>query len=398
MSYKFEANPKVVHSRAKYRPSGVQENGNGDDLGSSHSTLVKDGRVKNLNPAEQEAEYVRIEKDRIKIENMHKQLVAFKKSKKKVSPYDIKPAANPKVNVNLTFFLTDSTDTKPVQTHIDVQTDVFKEKPKSPTYVPKKTGRDVSTQIEDNELFSFDREVTPIIDVIVTKTLEQSIVEIEEEDEISRIKKFKGEYWKRRQEDEQKWRSILQKELDAITTKDKKVEEYRLREEKKIRVLRKLQTYQIAKNYLRDVGFNALSHLHNNGLYQNNKSEELINKIPGFFVNGVIQTLTQRHKVRDLLASAFNHIEGELTVLRQAADNRYKRKQEKVNLKRINNSKDERLVRFAYIDSTTPSTYFVRFMSKLQEQELTAYFDDYRNRVNQLKGITIPSFPLLMNI
>ncbi len=29
------------------------------------------------------------------------------------------------------------------------------------------------TQVEDYELFNFDREVTPILDVIVTKTLEQ---------------------------------------------------------------------------------------------------------------------------------------------------------------------------------------------------------------------------------
>jgi len=385
MSYRFEAEPKVVHSRAKYRITGQTDNGVGEEFGSSHPNLLKDNRIKVLTPAQQEEEYVRIEKDRIKIENMHKQLVAFKKSKKKVSPYDIKPSANPKVNVNLTFFLTDSTDTKPPQTNIDVQTDVFKEKPKSPTYVPKKTGRDVYTQVEDNELFNFDREVTPIIDVIVTKTLEQSIIEIEEEQEIHRIKQFKEGYWKRRQEDEQKWKAMLVKELETIASKDKKLEEYRLREEKRIRVLRKVQTYQIAKTYLRDLGFNTLSFLHNNGLYQNTQREELINKVPNFFIDGVIKTLTHRHNIKDMVAVAFNHIQGNLMALRESRDKQFKRKQEKRRVKRINNSKDERLARFMYADDTTPSSYFVRFLSKFQEQELHAYFDDYRARVYQLK-------------
>lgn len=52
-------------------------------------------------------------------------------------------------------------------------------KPPSPKYIPKKTGIDTATQVEDLELFDFSREVRPIVNVIVTKTLEQSMLEIE---------------------------------------------------------------------------------------------------------------------------------------------------------------------------------------------------------------------------
>ena len=61
-------------------------------------------------------------------------------------------------------------------------------KPPSPKYIPKKTGIDTATQVEDVfykklnfklELFDFSREVRPIVNVIVTKTLEQSMLEIE---------------------------------------------------------------------------------------------------------------------------------------------------------------------------------------------------------------------------
>ncbi len=265
MSFKFEAEPKVVLNRAKYRSN---ETTGAQEFGSSYNAVMKDARNKTLNPAQQEEEFVRLEKERIKLENMQKQLVSFKQTKK-MSPYNIKPSPKPKVSANLTFFLTDATDVRPPQTNTEIQTDIFKEKPKTPPYVPKKTGRDVSTQIEDNELFNFDREVTPIISVISTKTIEQALIEIEEEEELSRIKKFKEEYWKRREEDEQKWKSMLQKELDAIAIKEKKLEEFRLKEDKRIKVLRKLQSYQIARTYLRDLQFNSVSYLHKNGLYVN---------------------------------------------------------------------------------------------------------------------------------
>jgi radial spoke head protein 3 len=46
----------------------------------------------------------------------------------------------------------------------------------------------VSTQIESGELFDFDLEVQPILDVIVGKTLEQALMEVCEEEELAAIR------------------------------------------------------------------------------------------------------------------------------------------------------------------------------------------------------------------
>ena len=76
----------------------------------------------------------------------------------------------------------------PEEAHIDTQTDAFLPKPPSPKYVPKKTGVDAFTQIElADGLFDFDVEVEPILDVIVGKILEQSVVELEQELELSSL-------------------------------------------------------------------------------------------------------------------------------------------------------------------------------------------------------------------
>ena len=41
--------------------------------------------------------YIEREKDKIKQDNMEKQLSNFSKNKKKMAPYDIKPTPNPKI-------------------------------------------------------------------------------------------------------------------------------------------------------------------------------------------------------------------------------------------------------------------------------------------------------------
>lgn len=88
---------------------------------------------------------------------------------------------------------------------ISVQTDPFLDRPPSPLYIPAKTGVDKETQIEDGEvkyfkflclvriirveqLFDFDLEVKPILEVLVGKTLEQSLMEVAEEEELDRLR------------------------------------------------------------------------------------------------------------------------------------------------------------------------------------------------------------------
>ena len=70
--------------------------------------------------------------------------------------------------MDLTYFLTEQNNERPQEADVKVQTDEFVEKPPTPPYVPKKTGIDKITQIEDYDLFDYDREVQPILNVLLT--------------------------------------------------------------------------------------------------------------------------------------------------------------------------------------------------------------------------------------
>ena len=58
----------------------------------------------------------------------------------------------------------------------------------APIFIPMKTGVDVETQIYDGDLFDFDAEVEPILEVLVGKTLEQSMMEVMEEEELANMR------------------------------------------------------------------------------------------------------------------------------------------------------------------------------------------------------------------
>ena len=71
----------------------------------------------------------------------------------------MRPGPPARIEVDLTYFLTEQGRAAPEECNVKVQTDAFLPKPPSPKYVPKKTGIDKITQIGDYDLFDFDREV-----------------------------------------------------------------------------------------------------------------------------------------------------------------------------------------------------------------------------------------------
>lgn len=81
----------------------------------------------------------------------------------------------------------------PVEFNAETQTDLFLERQPEPPYIPAKTGVDAATEIAEGELFHFEAEAQPIIDVLVDNTLELSILEVAHEKEIASIRKRQAE-------------------------------------------------------------------------------------------------------------------------------------------------------------------------------------------------------------
>ncbi|XP_026833512.1 uncharacterized protein LOC6544846 isoform X1 [Drosophila erecta] len=119
---------------------------------------------------------------------------------------------------------------RPPEFSIDTQTDLFLEKPPTPPFIPAKVGVDVGTEIGEGELFHFDAEAQPIIDVLVDACIEQSMLEVAHEMELASLRRKQEEF-------------LAQREAELAELRRLEAEELRLQAEKE----RRLRQDAIAK-------------------------------------------------------------------------------------------------------------------------------------------------------
>lgn len=133
--------------------------------------------------------------------------------------------------------------------------------------MPVKRGVDKKTLVEDNELFSFEDEVEPILSVLCGKTLESARMEVLEEEELREMREQQDHY-----------NRMLQAENTDIQrmeqTEAKKQQDFAklkatMREKKKNKQLahRKIVSRQIAKKYLGGIKQNAIRKLMDMGYF-----------------------------------------------------------------------------------------------------------------------------------
>ena len=167
-----------------------------------------------------------------------------RRKKKFISPdadsiFNIRPEVERREGIDLSQYLISKEDAKGgdtrVEVHVDTQTDVFEELAPPAPYIPKKTGVDVSTQIETSDnLFKFDLEVAPILEVLVGKTLEQSLLEVQEEEELLDLKTRKTALVKEKVKEDERIKNMERDEQKKWEEKEthRKAEENRVEREK----------------------------------------------------------------------------------------------------------------------------------------------------------------------
>lgn len=148
----------------------------------------------------------------------------------------------------------------------------------SPMIWKGKEGEDKETQIEDGDLFDFDKEVEPILNVLTSKILEISTMEVLEEEEIKFMHKQQN-YYKLLKKQENEFTQKLEAEEDsAFETKKKKKEEAIKKKELLIKCQKKLMVRVNAKEYLRNLKINTLTKLSQYGLFRKPEATQYFSK------------------------------------------------------------------------------------------------------------------------
>lgn len=119
------------------------------------------------------------------------------------------------VSVETDEFVETLTD-KPPFYEKEAQTEFNIEKPALRHYLPVKTGISKETQIWDGDLFDFDYEVEPILQVLLGKTLEHSRMEVLEEEELRVMKQQQEHYAKLKREEFEEIHRLEEKERKLL--------------------------------------------------------------------------------------------------------------------------------------------------------------------------------------
>lgn len=136
---------------------------------------------------------------------------------------------------------------------VDCQTDPLLDRPPSPLFVPTKIGVDAETQIYPGELFDFDREVQPLLEVLVGQTLEQSLIEIMEEEELAVLTDMQHEFEARRNAEIAEQQRLAEQERRLYEERQRRLKEQEEAVKLEEEMAQKIAACVYAQNYLSDL-------------------------------------------------------------------------------------------------------------------------------------------------
>ncbi|GMI07608.1 hypothetical protein TrRE_jg2751 [Triparma retinervis] len=209
-AFEHAAEPRAITGKAKYR----------DDM-LLPTNIMKDPRVAKGSTYSAHHKKVKAEAQALLSKSMGRGGEVGKerrRPKKKKSIYDYKPKEAGDNALDLAPHLVEQVAPIAVAT-VNTQTAQFEARPPSPEFVPMKTGIDMTTQLSD-EVFDFDIEVGPLLQVIVGKTMEQALLEVEGEAELKALENECGRLGDEKKAEEER---IRQMDLEAARVwKEKK--------------------------------------------------------------------------------------------------------------------------------------------------------------------------------
>ncbi|KAH0625957.1 hypothetical protein JD844_034346 [Phrynosoma platyrhinos] len=169
-TYSYYSQPRALPARRKYRTS--------------------------LDPNEPQSQLTG-EPDPLELQRRreaHRKALARKRAKEQLRTRTPDPVEGRRhVNVQTELYLEELAD-RIIEVDVECQTDAFLDRPATPLFIPAKTGKDVATQIWEGELFDFDIEVRPMLEVLVGKTIEQALLEVMEEEELADMRAHQYAY------------------------------------------------------------------------------------------------------------------------------------------------------------------------------------------------------------
>eukprot|EP00753_Platysulcus_tardus_P022704 PLAT9920.1.p2 GENE.PLAT9920.1~~PLAT9920.1.p2 ORF type:complete len:376 (+),score=139.97 PLAT9920.1:43-1128(+) len=210
------------------------------------------------------------------------------------------------IDVQTDSFLEELSDRVP-EADAETQTDPFKDRPPSPAFIPTKVGVDKATEIEDGDLFHFDAEVEPILEVLVGKTLEQSMMEVLEEEELESIRKHKERFEQQRNAELAEVQRLEAEHKRRDAEKQRRMEQERARLAREQEVREKMAARSFAKDYLSDLQTTVFDRLQQAGHFFDPVAREVEADFMPWVLSRVSSTVEEMATARACVDATIGH-------------------------------------------------------------------------------------------
>ena len=174
--------------------------------------------------------------------------------------------------------------------------------------IPIKTGSDMGTEIEDNELFEFDKEVRPLLSVVTSKCLEHARMEVLEEEELREIRDKQSYYEELKAKEIAEAGDLEAAELRRMKDSEKRKIEGRARKDLQIKAHRKLMARMISKDYIQGVLPLSMRRLTDQGLFKADKEHDIYTEFVPWMTSELQQLVTSQNKYLPFYACIYIYI------------------------------------------------------------------------------------------
>lgn len=200
-------------------------------------------------------------------QEVKRKILARKRAQEQLRPQTPEPIRGRKhADVQTELYLEEIAD-RIIEVDMECQTDAFLDRPPTPLFIPAKTGKDVATQILEGELFDFDLEVKPMLEVLVGKTIEQALLEVMAEEELANLRAGQCAYEEIRNVELAEVQRLEEQERRHREEKERRKQQQWETVHKHNETAQKISARAFAQRYLADLLPSVFSSLRDGGYF-----------------------------------------------------------------------------------------------------------------------------------
>jgi radial spoke head protein 3 len=195
-----------------------------------------------------------------------------------------------------------------VEVDANTQTEAYLDRPPSPLFVPAKSGADAASQVDVAEIFDFDSECAPLLEVLVGKTLQTSMLEVMEEEELAAIRRRQDEFEEERNAELLEVQRLEAEAARKFAEKSRRMAQEKERKRLQAELKEKVAARSFARTYLSEMNATVFSDLERDGAFFDPVKKEVQDVfLPWLFDSVAAQatSVATAHRVADdLIRSA----------------------------------------------------------------------------------------------